>query len=51
MTQTMREENCSNSFLDKFFDGVLVDDSDLNQMLDKHSFGKQMHVFPVYSWF
>lgn len=49
MAQTMREENGSHSFLDEFFDGILVDDSDLNQVFNKNPFGKQMHVLPVYS--
>jgi hypothetical protein len=46
MTQTMREENGTNSFLNKFFHRVFIYKPDLNEMLKNDFFGKQMHVVP-----
>jgi hypothetical protein len=47
MTQTMREENSTYSFLNEFFHWEFVNDPNLNQVFNDDFFSYQMHIFPV----
>jgi hypothetical protein len=47
VTQSVREEDSTNSFFDKFFHWELIDNLNLNQVLKNDFFSKQMHIFPL----